>query len=157
MILVSSLFCIICYDFFIVEGEKCTHWLPVRLLAPLLYKVYHLTNREQQSKLVPHLLLQNGMIALTVKVFHWCTVLQQARQIIGRQGVTLWHYVAYTDLYRQHTLELSLSLPLSHSLMWIYSSDIDPGPLWSCALSCCSFSLPPAITLHSLVARLCSF
>lgn len=57
---------------------------------------HHLTNRQQRSKLVLQArVTKKGMIALTVKVFYWCTVLQQARQIIGRQGVTLWHYVAY--------------------------------------------------------------
>ncbi len=109
-----------------------SEWSSELKLAAPPHHHHHLSTKsaisEQQRKLLLKLLIQKGMIALTVKVFYWCTVLHQARQIIGRQGATLWHYV-----WRQHTLCLSLFPSHTHSLMWFYSSDIDPDPLWSCS------------------------
>lgn len=104
---------------------------------------HHLTNRQQQSKLVLQArVTKKGMIALTVKVFYWCTVLQQARQIIGRQAGGNSVALCCLRLFYIGNIPSLFSLHPSHTLWCDFTVVTLIQAHFDLALSCCSFLAP---------------
>lgn len=117
------------------------------------YKVNHLTSREQQSKLLLQALVTKrndcSYCQSVLLMYSAPTGLADNRKAGGNSVALCCLRLIY--------IGNRLSLALSHTLWCDFTVVTLIQAHFDLALSCCSFSLPPAITLCSLVARLCSF
>lgn len=117
------------------------------------YNVNHLTNREQQSKpLLQALVTKRNDCSYCQSVllmYSAPTGLADNRKAGGNSVALCCLRLIYIG--NKHSLALSHTLWCDFTVVTLIQAHFD------LALSCCSFSLPPAITLCSLVARLCSF
>lgn len=142
---------------------KCLSFRTPHPATPFLHKVYHLANREQQSKLVLQALVTKrndcSYCQSVLLMYSAPTGLADNRRAGGNSVALCCLWLIYIGNILSPFLSpfLSLSPLLSHTLWCDFTVVTLIQAHFDLALSCCSFSLPPAITLRSLVARLGSF